>query len=122
MTSLPTAHSSTGLSPEWDRWFDEAFTDLITQDEELTRQEFDALIGASWQPSSPPPSAPALGNRVTNRGHLALKYAASGWWTMIASVDCSGSSWNSSDSATPIRPASSSLTTWARSSRSGQAG
>ena len=58
MTSLPTAHSSTGLSPEWDRWFDEAFTDLITQDEELTRQEFDALIGASWQPSSPPPPAP----------------------------------------------------------------
>jgi hypothetical protein len=58
MTSLPTAQSSTGLSPEWDRWFDEAFIDLITQDEELIRQEFDALIGASWQRSSPPPPAP----------------------------------------------------------------
>jgi hypothetical protein len=59
MTSLPTAHSTTGLSPEWDRWFDEAFTDLITQDEELVRQEFDALIGGSWRhPSPPPPSAP----------------------------------------------------------------
>jgi hypothetical protein len=60
-SSVPTAHSSTGLSPEWDHWFDEAFTDLITQDEELVRQEFDALIGASWHrpsPPSPPPSAP----------------------------------------------------------------
>ena len=59
MTSLPTAQRSTGLSPEWDRWFDEAFTDLITQDEELVRQEFDALIDGSWRhPSPPPPSAP----------------------------------------------------------------
>jgi hypothetical protein len=52
--------ASTGLSPEWDRWFDEAFTDLITHDEQLIRQEFDALIGASWQrPSPPPPGPPA---------------------------------------------------------------
>ena len=58
MTSLPTAQSATGLSPEWDRWFDEAFIDLITHDEELIQQEFDALIGASWQHSSPPPPAP----------------------------------------------------------------
>jgi hypothetical protein len=58
MTSLPTAQSGTGLSPEWDLWFDEAFTDLITHDEELIRQEFDALISASWQHSSPPPPAP----------------------------------------------------------------
>ena len=34
---------------------------------------------------------------------LALKYLASGWWTTIADVDCSGCSWNSSDSSTPIR-------------------
>ena len=54
--------------------------------------------------------------------YLALKYAASGWWAMIASVDCSGSSWNSSDKLTPIRPASSRSTTLARSSRSGHAG
>ena len=37
-------------------------------------------------------------------------------------VDCSGCSWNSSDSSTPIRSASSSSTIFARSSRSGQAG
>ena len=50
--------TSMGLSPEWDRWFDEAFTDLIAQDDELIRQEFDALIGASWERSAPPPPAP----------------------------------------------------------------
>ncbi|HEY7273438.1 MAG TPA: hypothetical protein VH502_11950, partial [Actinoplanes sp.] len=49
---------NTGLSPEWDRWFDEAFTDLITRDEELIQQEFDALIRASWRETSPPPPAP----------------------------------------------------------------
>jgi hypothetical protein len=53
-----------GLSPEWDRWFDEAFTDLITSDEGLVQAEFDALIGASWRttppaPSPPPASAPS---------------------------------------------------------------
>ena len=47
--------ASTGLSPEWDRWFDEAFTDLIAQDDELIRQEFDTLISASWDhPPAPP--------------------------------------------------------------------
>ena len=35
--------------------------------------------------------------------HQALKYLASGWCTTSASVDCSGTSWNSSDSSTPIR-------------------
>jgi len=39
-----------------------------------------------------------------------------------ASVDCSGTSWNSSDSTTPIRSGRSSRTSFARSSRSGQAG
>jgi hypothetical protein len=47
--------TGTGLSPEWDRWFDEAFTDLIARDDELIRHEFDALVGASWdRPPSPP--------------------------------------------------------------------
>jgi hypothetical protein len=50
--------ANTGLSPEWDRWFDEAFTDLIAHDEELVRQEFDTLIGATWHHESPPPPAP----------------------------------------------------------------
>jgi len=49
----------TALSPEWDRWFDEAFTDLISGDEDWVRAEFDALIAASWQqPPPPPPPAP----------------------------------------------------------------
>jgi len=59
MTGLPTAQANTGLSPEWDRWFDEAFTELISHDEELVRTEFDALINASWQ-QPPPPSPPAV--------------------------------------------------------------
>jgi hypothetical protein len=53
-----------GLSPEWDRWFDEAFTDLITHDEDLVQAEFDALIGASWRQrpaTPPPPTAPPPG-------------------------------------------------------------
>ena len=34
----------TGLSPEWDRRFDAAFTDLISSDADLVRSEFNALI------------------------------------------------------------------------------
>jgi len=58
MIGVVTASAATGLSPEWDRWFDEAFTDLITGDEELVRAEFDDLVASSWQsPSSPPASS-----------------------------------------------------------------
>lgn len=53
------AGPSTALSPEWDRWFDETFTDLMSSDEDLTRVEFDALITASWPPPAPPPAPPA---------------------------------------------------------------
>src|SRR6185437_4780926 len=60
---------------------------------------------------------------ATEKGaHQVLKYFASGWCTISASVDCSGASWNSSDSVTPIRSASSNRITLALSSRSGQAG
>ena len=52
----------------------------------------------------------------------ALKYFASGWCTISASVDCSGCSCSSSDSSTPIRSGWSRSTSLARSSRSGQAG
>lgn len=48
------AQPKTGLSPEWDRWFDETFADLISSDAELTQSEFDALITASWPPPAPP--------------------------------------------------------------------
>lgn len=54
------AQPTTALSPEWDRWFDETFTNLISADEDLTRTEFDALIAASW----PPPESPAPSNAV----------------------------------------------------------
>ena len=58
-TTEPRAQAGTGLSPEWDRWFDEAFTDLVCSDEELVRDEFDALIRASWRPpAAPAPPAP----------------------------------------------------------------
>ena len=55
MTSDPMAQAGTALSPEWDRGFDEAFTELICGDPDLVRAEFDALIGASFtEPPTPP--------------------------------------------------------------------
>jgi len=46
---------STALSPEWDRGFDEAFTELVSNDADLVRAEFDALIAACWnEPPAPP--------------------------------------------------------------------
>jgi hypothetical protein len=55
-------YARTGLSPEWDRGFDEAFTDLISGDDELVRTEFDALMAASWPapPPAPPPPEPPV--------------------------------------------------------------
>jgi len=50
------AQPKTALSPEWDRWFDETFANLVSGDEDLTRGEFDALISASWPSPSPAPS------------------------------------------------------------------
>ena len=59
MTSDPVAQAGTALSPEWDRGFDEAFTELISGDPELVRAEFDSLIDASFdEPPPPPPPAP----------------------------------------------------------------
>jgi hypothetical protein len=46
------------LSPEWDRWFDEAFTDLITSDTDLLRAEFEAMIDAVR------PAPPATADRT----------------------------------------------------------
>ena len=51
-----------------------------------------------------------------------LKYFASGWCAISASVDCSGAQLELLRQLTPIRSGSSSRTTLARSSRSGQAG
>ena len=58
MTNL-MAKVSTALSPEWDRWFDEEFTDLVSADDDLVRAEFDALIADTWNTTPPPPPAPA---------------------------------------------------------------
>jgi hypothetical protein len=59
MTSNPTAQAGTALSPDWDRGFDEAFTELISGDPDLVRAEFDALIGASFNEPPAPPAPPA---------------------------------------------------------------
>jgi hypothetical protein len=59
MTSNPVAQAGTALSPEWDRGFDEAFTELISSDPDLVRAEFDALIGASFDEPPTPPAPPA---------------------------------------------------------------
>ena len=71
MTSIITAQAGTALSPEWDRGFDEAFTDLISSDPDLVRAEFDALIGANFDEPPAPPGptgdrpAPAGDGRTT---------------------------------------------------------
>jgi hypothetical protein len=59
MTSNPIAKAGTALSPEWDRGFDEAFTELITSDPDLVAAEFDALIGAGFDEPPTPPAPPA---------------------------------------------------------------
>ena len=79
MNSIITAQAGTALSPEWDRGFDEAFTDLVTADPELVREEFDALIGANFNETPAPPGPPAdrrepppspPGNGQTDPAHL----------------------------------------------------
>ena len=50
------------------------------------------------------------------------KYFAWGWWTTMAEVDCSGSSWSSSDRVMPISPARSKARSCCWSARLGQAG
>ncbi|WP_436535916.1 hypothetical protein [Actinoplanes sp. HUAS TT8] len=59
MTSTFTARVRTALSPEWDHGFDEAFTELVTGDPDLVRNEFDALIGANFNEPPQPPASPA---------------------------------------------------------------
>lgn len=59
MTDNPTAQAPTALSPEWDRGFDEAFTELISSDPELVRAEFDELIEAGFNEPPEPPAPPA---------------------------------------------------------------
>ena len=48
--------AGTALSPEWDRWFDEAFAELVAGHDDMVRAEFDALIAANWPPPPEPPA------------------------------------------------------------------
>jgi hypothetical protein len=59
VTDMYDAQARTALSPEWDRGFDEAFTDLISSDPDLVQAEFDALIGAGFNEPPTPPAPPA---------------------------------------------------------------
>jgi hypothetical protein len=59
VTTMYDAQARTALSPEWDRGFDEAFTDLISSDPDLVQAEFDALIGACFDEPPGPPQPPA---------------------------------------------------------------
>ncbi len=59
MTSTFAPQARTALSPEWDRGFDEAFTELVTSDPDWVRDEFDALIGANRDEPPGPPAPPA---------------------------------------------------------------
>jgi hypothetical protein len=47
------------LSPEWDRWFDEEFTDLVVSDPEWVRAEFASLIHRSTRSDSAPGHQPS---------------------------------------------------------------
>jgi hypothetical protein len=58
MTNTFAVRARTALSPEWDRGFDEAFTDLVTSDPDWVRAEFDALIGAHRNEPPEPPAPP----------------------------------------------------------------
>ena len=65
MTDNLTMQASTALSPEWDRRFDEAFAELVSNDPDLVQAEFDALVNACWNENAccneppPPPTPPA---------------------------------------------------------------
>ena len=59
MTRNLVARAGTALSPEWDHGFDEAFAELISNDPDLVRAEFDALIAAGFDQPPTPPTPPA---------------------------------------------------------------
>ena len=73
MTGMTVVAASTALSPEWDRWFDEQFTDLVTADDDLVRTEFDALVAGSWQTPPPAPPAPPAAAPTPDEGDPAAR-------------------------------------------------
>ena len=58
----------TGLSPEWDRGFDEAFTDLVCRDADFIHTSFAALTRKSWPTPRDPrdPRDPRQGTHGTH--------------------------------------------------------
>jgi len=56
--------SRLGLSPEWDRWFDEEFTDLVVTDPDWVRAEFASLIDQSFRPVAAPHQPPSREGRI----------------------------------------------------------
>jgi len=55
--------SALGLSPEWDRWFDEEFTDLVVTDPDWVRTEFATLIDQSFSSTTASREAPSAASR-----------------------------------------------------------
>ena len=56
--------SRLGLSPEWDRWFDEEFADLVVSDPDWTRAEFASLVARCVPPDAGPGQAPPTEGRI----------------------------------------------------------
>jgi len=57
------------LNPEWDHWFDEAFTDLVTGDDDLVQAEFAEMMEATWRPfPAAPPASPPTADHADETG------------------------------------------------------
>ena len=56
--------SRLGLSPEWDRWFDEEFVDLVTSDPDWLRAEFASLVTTSVPSDTVPGPTPPSERRI----------------------------------------------------------
>jgi hypothetical protein len=86
------------------------------------------LIGDERDKISNPPrfsgNFSLLSGRSRERGlrRHTEKYLACGWWTTMAEVDCSGSSWSSSERVMPISSAPNSANSCFWSARLGHAG
>jgi hypothetical protein len=78
-------------------------------------------FGPGYRRFSDFPCRQGISQRAKGRAQTE-KYLAWGWWTTIAEVYCSGSSWSSSESVMPISSALSRARSCFWSARLGQAG
>ena len=83
--------------------------------------DFSAIDGNFSGPKEIFPLPAAENRRRALRRHTE-KYLAWGWWRTMAEVDCSGSSWSSSERVMPISSARSNARSCCWSARLGQAG